>query len=218
MNRFCPKCGIAVKESARFCNQCGEKLQPTQDAASFSSGSGGAASFASSASSASSGGQPESEQIPIDWKRPSPPSGRVNPTIESEIGPGAQGGPGRSAPTLPGVPAPAELAPNMAGLLCYPLSIVTGLIFLALRPYSQHAYVRFHAYQSIYFFFAMLILNVVLGILSILLPTALENLMSSGLRLIATGGTIWMMYQAWLGVKFKLPMIGDLAESQSLKN
>lgn len=210
MNRFCPKCGVAVKESARFCNQCGEKLQPTQDAASFSMSSGG------------SGGQPESEQIPIDWKRPSPPGGQVNPPIGSQIGPGGRtdsfDSAGRPAPTLPGVSAPAELAPNMAGLLCYPLSIVTGLIFLALRPYSQHVYVRFHAYQSIYFFFAMLILNVVLGILSILLPTALENLMSSGLRLIATGGTVWMMYQAWLGVKFKLPMIGDLAESQSLKN
>ena len=213
MNRFCPKCGIAVKESARFCNQCGEKLQPTQDAASFSAGSGGSAGF---------GVQPESEQIPIDWKRTSPPANQVNPPSGSQIGPGGRAdsfdSAGRPAPTLPGVSAPAELAPNIAGLLCYPLSIVTGLIFLALRPYSQHAYVRFHAYQSIYFFFAMLILNVVLGILSILLPTALENLMSSGLRLIATGGTVWMMYQAWLGVKFKLPMIGDLAESQSLKN
>lgn len=205
VNRFCPKCGVAVKESARFCNQCGEKLLPTKAAESFSAG------------------QPESEQIPIDWRRPSPPTNQVNPPFEpGEFG--GQGGrtdsfdrgPGQ-APTLPGVPAPSELAPNIAGLLCYPLSIVTGLIFLALRPYSQHAFVRFHAYQSIYFFFAMLILNVVLGILSILLPTALENLMSSGLRLIATGGTLWMMYQAWLGVKFKLPMIGDLAENQSLK-
>lgn len=121
--------------------------------------------------------------------------------------------PVRSAPP----PPPAELAPNIAGLLCYPLSIVSGLIFLALRPYSQHQFVRFHAYQSVYFFFTLLVLNFVLGILSILLPATIENLMASGLRLVAIGGTGWAMYQAWLGVMFKFPMIGDLAETQSMK-
>ncbi len=103
-------------------------------------------------------------------------------------------------------------------MLCYPLSIVSGLIFLALRPYSQHPFVRFHAYQSVYFFFALLVLNFVLGILSILLPATLESLMFAGLRLIGLGGTAWLMYQAWLGVKFKLPLLGDLAETQSMKS
>lgn len=127
------------------------------------------------------------------------------------------GGANPMAP-VPGPPPPDELAPNIAGLLCYPLSIVSGLIFLALRPYSQHQFVRFHAYQSVYFFFALLVLKFVLNILSALLPTILESLMFGGLRLIAFGGTAWLMYQAWHGVKFKLPLVGDLAETQSMKS
>jgi len=115
----------------------------------------------------------------------------------------------------PGSPPPAELAPNIAATLCYSLSIISGLIFLSLRPYSRHPFVRFHAYQSIYFFFAIFILHFIILFLSVPLPDILSGLMSSGLRLVAAGGTFWLMYQSYLGVRFKFPIIGDLAEAQS---
>ena len=120
-------------------------------------------------------------------------------------------------PYAPPPAAHGELAPNMAGLLCYPLSLITGVIFLALSPYNRNQFVRFHAYQSIFFFAALMVLNIALGILSIVLPGALENLMFAGLRLLGLGGTAWLMYQAYLGNQYKLPVIGDLAENQSLK-
>lgn len=179
MNRFCPKCGSSVYETARFCNQCGERLLPTQAAA-----------------------------IPVPV-RPAPQTSRLGNMA-----------PPSSLPTPPPVAqpgAPAELAPNIAGMLCYILSIISGLIFLSLRPYSQHKFVRFHAYQSIYFFFGLLVINLVLRIFSIFLPNTIESLLFFGLRLTALGGSAWMMYQAYLGVQFRLPYIGELAENQANK-
>jgi len=105
----------------------------------------------------------------------------------------------------------------MAGMLCYPLSFLTGILFLVLSPYHRDRFVRFHAYQSIFFAVALLLLNVMLGIVSIILPGFLERIMNSGLNLLGLGGTAWLMYQAYLGNQFALPVIGEMAENQSRK-
>src|SRR5262249_16602312 len=53
----------------------------------------------------------------------------------------------------PGQPATAAapMANNVAGLLCYILGIITGIIFLVIEPYKHNRFVRFHAFQSIFF-------------------------------------------------------------------
>ncbi|MCI0392618.1 MAG: DUF4870 domain-containing protein [Acidobacteria bacterium] len=113
--------------------------------------------------------------------------------------------------------ASADLKPNVAGMLCYPLFFLTGIIFLVITPYNKDRFVRFHAYQSIFFSVALFVLNIILGILSIILPGFLDRLLSNGLGLIAVGGVIWMMIQAYQGNQFKLPIVGDLAETQARK-
>lgn len=189
MKRLCHKCGYFINETARFCNQCGERLapmaasQPVQPTHSDRSGE---------------------TIVPIEASTAAQTSGLDRK--EAQLNQPPEG------------PPPAELAPNIAAMLCYPLSIVSGLIFLSLRPYSQHSFVRFHAYQSIYFFFVLFILNFIILVLSVLLPDILERLMDSGLRLLAIGGTLWLMYQSYLGVKFRFPFVGDLAETQSNKS
>ena len=45
----------------------------------------------------------------------------------------------------PGPAAHADLKPNVAGMLCYPLSFITGILFLVLTPYNRDRFVRFHA-------------------------------------------------------------------------
>jgi uncharacterized membrane protein len=40
---------------------------------------------------------------------------------------------------------------NVAGALCYLVGFITGVLFLALEPYSKRPFVRFHAFQSILF-------------------------------------------------------------------
>ena len=107
-----------------------------------------------------------------------------------------------------------DLKPNIAGLLCYPLSFVTGILFLALAPYNRDRFVKFHAYQSIFLFAALFVANIVLGIV---LPWRLEIPMMGLLRLVFLAGTGYSMYKAYLGETFKLPLIGDWAERQSQK-
>ncbi len=108
----------------------------------------------------------------------------------------------------------ADLKPNVAGMLCYPLSFVTGLLFLILTPYNRDSFVRFHAWQAIFFFLALLVLSVALR----LLPWPLEWMFFIPLRLLALGGTGWLMYKAYNNERFKLPLIGDWAEKQASKN
>jgi uncharacterized membrane protein len=111
--------------------------------------------------------------------------------------------------------ASADLKPNVAGMLCYPLSFITGVLFLVLTPYNRDRFVRFHAWQSIFFFVALMISSIVLRII---LPWPLEGLFLNVLWLIAVAGTGWGMYKAYHGEQFKLPLVGDLAENQASKN
>ena len=110
--------------------------------------------------------------------------------------------------------ANADLKPNVAGMLCYPLSIITGILFLVLAPYNKDRFVRFHAWQSIFFFLVMLVLSFALRIL----PWFLEWIFISALQLLALGGTGWLMYKAYNNEMFKLPVVGDWAEKQASKD
>ena len=101
--------------------------------------------------------------------------------------------------------------------MCYLVSPITAIIFLVIDPYNKDRFVRFHAYQSIFFFAAILALNIALGILGIVLPWRLERVLDRAVDLLSFGGTLWLIYQAYRGEKFKMPVIGDLAETQADK-
>ncbi|WP_026907284.1 DUF4870 domain-containing protein [Paucisalibacillus globulus] len=96
---------------------------------------------------------------------------------------------------------------NVAGLLCYLLGFVTGLIFLLIE--KDNHFVRFHALQSIIVFAALFVLNIVIGLIP-LLGFAITALLAP-LSLV-----LWivLMIQAYQGKLFKLPMIGDIVEVQ----
>lgn len=110
-----------------------------------------------------------------------------------------------------------DLKPNIAGALCYPLSFVTGILFLVLTPYNKDRFVRFHAFQAIFFFAAIFVLSLAAGILGTVLPWPVDRLLSQGVRVLSLVGTVWMIYQAYQGTKYKLPVVGDLAEQQADK-
>ncbi len=188
MAKFCSQCGSQVTETQRFCNKCGVQLQPTQPAA------GGYSAPAA------------------NYPNPETPKYQTPPEYQ-------QPGYGQMPYQQPYQPpvASGDLKPNIAGALCYPLSFVTGILFLVLTPYNKDRFVRFHAYQSIFFFAAILALNIALGILGIVLPWRLERLLDRAVDLLSFGGTLWLIYQAYRGEKFKMPVIGDLAETQAEK-
>jgi len=101
------------------------------------------------------------------------------------------------------------LTENVAGLLCYVLVWVSGLVFVLIEQESK--FVRFHAIQSIYFFgiytVASIIILAILGWVPILGVIILVLLCVVGIGL-----AIFLMIKAYQGTKYKLPWAGNLAE------
>src|SRR5512133_1100563 len=64
-------------------------------------------------------------------------------------------------------PAPAAssggLTDNVAGMLAY-VTIIPSIVFLVLEPYNKEPFVRFHSFQSVFFFVACVVLGIVLGV------------------------------------------------------
>ena len=97
---------------------------------------------------------------------------------------------------------------NVAGLLCYSLGLITGVIFFLIE--KENKFIRFHAVQSAVVFGAIFVLQIVLQVVPvfglILLP--LLSLASIVLWIV-------MMIKAYQGEKFKLPVAGDIAEEKA---
>ena len=107
------------------------------------------------------------------------------------------------------------LADNVAGALCYVLGFITGILFLVLAPYNQNKFVRFHAFQSIFLNVAWVAIWIVEMMMFTVLPWSLVSLLSMLLSLAFLGIWIFMLIKAYQGERFKLPIIGDLAEKQA---
>jgi uncharacterized membrane protein len=92
------------------------------------------------------------------------------------------------------------LEENVAGLLCYVVGWITGLIFFLIEKDSK--FVKFHAMQSIITFGACTILSFI-------------PIVNWFIGIVALVLWILLMIKAYQGEKFKLPVIGDLAEKWS---
>jgi len=99
------------------------------------------------------------------------------------------------------------LEPNVAGLLCYVLGWVTGIIFFVIEKESK--FVRFHAMQSIVTFGAITVASIVLSFIPFI-GWVLGWLLS------VLGFVLWiiLMIKAYQGQRFKLPWAGNFAEKQ----
>ena len=107
------------------------------------------------------------------------------------------------------------LQENVAGLLCYAAGWVTGLIFFLI---DKRPYVRFHAMQSMIVFGALNVLYWLFlwsGWFGGFIGFAILGLLSSLLGLLMLVIWILCMVKAYQGQRFKLPLIGDLAENFS---
>jgi len=110
--------------------------------------------------------------------------------------------------------------PNVAGLLCYLFGWVSGLIFYLIEKEDKS--IRFHAMQSILLNVAIvaivIALNIILGIVGFILP-GLALLFAVAVYPIFYLAVlvIWimLMVKAYQGEKWKLPIIGDIAEKNA---
>lgn len=113
---------------------------------------------------------------------------------------------------------------NVAGLLCYLLGWVTGLIFFFMEKDSK--FVKFHAMQSIIVFGALTVLHVVVIIMGIIFSLIFGGWISVIISTLIwiVGLLLWiawigllilLMVKAYQGETFKLPFVGDIAEKQA---
>jgi uncharacterized membrane protein len=114
--------------------------------------------------------------------------------------------------------AAAKSPSNLIGALSYLLGFITGVIFLYVEPYDKDEYVRFHAKQSIAFSVAWFAVNVVLGVaMAVLHPLVpLLYLLQQLVNLVFFVGWLFLMYKAYTGEKYRVPVLSEWVESVGL--
>ncbi len=131
--------------------------------------------------------------------------------------------PGPIPGTIPAAPLPAAgLTPNVAGALAYLVGAITGILFLVIDPFKADRFVRFHAFQSIFFnlaWIAFWIIWMIVGLMLGAISHGLFFIIQLPINLLITVGAfclwVYLMYSAYQGKTFQLPVIGALAASQA---
>ena len=102
---------------------------------------------------------------------------------------------------------------NIASMLCYIGVWVTGLIFYLLE--KENKTVKFHAMQSLLTFIGVFIVYFVIFFLTWFIPFMWMFSVLFGLLVFI----LWiiLVIKAYQGEKFKLPIIGDIAEKEAQK-
>jgi uncharacterized membrane protein len=104
--------------------------------------------------------------------------------------------------------ASSGLSDNAAGALAY-VTIIPSIIFLVMEPYNRNSFIKFHAWQNIFLCIFLFVLAVI-GIIPIL-----------GWLVLFVGSIAALIFwviaiiNAYKGVMFKIPIIGNIAEKQA---
>jgi uncharacterized membrane protein len=123
-----------------------------------------------------------------------------------------------------GAPSAAStgLTSNVAGCLAYVLGFITGIIFLVLDPFKNDKFVKFHAFQSIFFSVVVIgftivwsILSIILGLISMGFLAGIMFLISLLIHLVFLCFWIFLMYKAYQNEYYSAPIIGALAAKQA---
>jgi uncharacterized membrane protein len=107
------------------------------------------------------------------------------------------------------------LSENAAGAIAY-ITFIPAIVFLVLPPYNSSSYVRFHAWQSMMLNVAAFIVNMALGMiiaLTLFISPHVFNLLIWGIWVVWMLLWVVCVIQAVNGKRFKLPIIGNIAEN-----
>lgn len=109
------------------------------------------------------------------------------------------------------------LSDNAVAAISY-ITFVPAIVFLVMPPYNTSSFVRFHCWQSIFLnvaaFAFLIILSIVLGVTVFFMPYAVQIVS----RLVWLAWILlWILcvVNAVNGKRFKLPLIGALADKQA---
>ncbi len=129
-------------------------------------------------------------------------------------------GASQSAVAAPGVPAVAAASPteglqeNVAGLLCYVLGWLTGIIFLLI---DKRPWVKFQAAQSIVVFGGLTVVRIGLGVVSGIFGgvAGFGAMVALGALIGLVGLVLWilLMVKAYQHQDFRVPIAAGIADS-----
>jgi uncharacterized membrane protein len=119
------------------------------------------------------------------------------------------------APAAAPVASPTEgLQENIAGVLCYAVGWVTGIIFLLI---DKRPFVKFHAAQSMVVFGGLFVIHIVLsfmhGMIGGLIGWGFVSMISMLVGLLGFVLWILLMVKAFQHELFKLPIAAPIAEN-----
>jgi len=120
-----------------------------------------------------------------------------------------------AAPAPVSAASPTEgIQENVAGLLCYLLGWLTGIIFLLI---DKRPWVKFHAAQSIVVFGGLTVIRVALGFMHFMAGGGFIGwgfLSLIGLALYFVGFVLWivLMIKAFQHETFRVPIAADIAD------
>ena len=99
------------------------------------------------------------------------------------------------------------LDPNVAAALSYSLGWISGLLFYLIEP--RNSFVRFHAMQ------AMLVFGAACALLIFCLAVPFLGWLLA-IFVVYGSAALWLllMFKAYQGERFKLPIAGDISESR----
>ncbi len=208
MTKFCPQCGSSLNEAQRFCNKCGASLQPTTPYAAPSQPPPQQQSYAPPPASVPFG------NVSASYQNPAPPSSMQPSGQPYQTGqlpqPPSYGQGGQSGFNL-------GLTTNQISALLYLLPILGPILGLVVEPYNRDRLIRFHAWQSLLLTGSWVVLTkIAIPILKFtFLPGFLVGLLGFGAWVAFFGAWIYLIVQTWQGIKFRLPILGDVAEQQA---
>lgn len=100
------------------------------------------------------------------------------------------------------------LEENVAGLLCYVLGWITGLVFILIE--KENKMVRFHAMQSIVIFGSLSVISIVIGWIPFI-----NMILGPIIGIVGLVLWILLMIKAYQGEKFKVPVAGNIADKHT---
>ena len=107
------------------------------------------------------------------------------------------------------------MAENVAGMIAY-VTIIPAIIFLVMEPYNKNRFIRFHAFQCLFFAVAWTVLWIGLSIIAHIPIFGWLTVLIWPLISLA-GLILWviLLLKANQHQMYKLPVIGDMAEKQA---
>lgn len=111
------------------------------------------------------------------------------------------------------------ISDNAAGAIAY-FTFIPAIVFLLVPPYNSNPYVRFHAWQSLMLNLSAILVSFLMSFVLVIFLIFDAELLVVFKRLVWLGWfVLWLIcvLRAMNGQRFRLPVLGTLAERQSVR-